>query len=96
MLLKRLLSEEQSTDKVNREEGTYQYSAQTDSRHKGKKEMSEKIFLLENTGLNINKEPCNCKGGKAFWFYQAASTCFQRKGQNCCFLLNRVSQESYT
>lgn len=96
MLLKRLHSEEQSTDKANGEEGTYHCSTQTDSRQKGKEEMSEKILLLENTSLNINKETRNCKGGKAFQFYQAANTCFQWKRPNCCFLLNRVSQESHT
>lgn len=51
--------------------------------------LDKKIFLLENTGLNINKETCNCEVGKAFWFYQAANTCFQWKRQNCCVLLNK-------
>jgi len=42
MLLKRLLSEEQSTDTANAEERTHHCNAQTDSRQKGKEEMSEK------------------------------------------------------
>lgn len=79
MLLKRLLGEEQSIDKANGEEGTHHCNAQTDSTQKGKEEISEKIFQLENTSLNINKETCNCKGGKALSFYQAVNTHFQWK-----------------
>lgn len=45
MLLKRLLSEEQYTDKANGEVRTLHCSVQTNSRQKGKGEISEKILL---------------------------------------------------
>lgn len=46
-------------------------------KEKKKEEMSEKIFLVEIISLNINKEICNCKGGKAIWFYQAVDIGFR-------------------
>lgn len=77
MLFKRLLSEEQYTEKANGEVGTSHCSLQTVFRQKGEEEMNEKIFLTENTALNGNKGTCNSKGGKALWLYQAVNTCFQ-------------------
>lgn len=65
MSLKRLLSEEQYTDKANGEVGTFHCSVQTNSRTKREGEISEKIFLRENTDLNGNKGSCNSKEGKA-------------------------------
>lgn len=77
MLLKRLLSEEQYTDKANGEVGTLHCSVQTNSRQKGKRETSEKIHLTENTALDGNKGTCNSKEGKALGHYQAVNICFQ-------------------
>lgn len=77
MLLKRLLSEEQYTDKANGEVGTFHSSVQTNSGQKGKGEMSEKILLTENTALSGSKGTCNSKVGKTLCLYQAVNTCFK-------------------
>lgn len=87
MLLKRLLCEEQYTDKTNGEVGTFHCSVQTNSRQKGKGEMSERILLTENTALSGNKGTCNIKKKRLFGFIRQWYM-LPMKWQSCCYLSN--------